>query len=92
MTLLTPVQILHSELETALQSVQSQLEATEAELEKQRTLNEQLETDLLHMDSRKEGGANGASPSPLNGRASPVDVLAGLDIGKKSNVSIPFPF
>ncbi|KAI0780119.1 CASP C terminal-domain-containing protein [Fomes fomentarius] len=94
---LTKFRILHAELESALQSVQSQLEATESELEKQHALNEKLETDLLQMDQRKDGGVNGTS-SPANGTgsATPVDVLAGLDLGKKSgetparNTPIPF--
>ena len=64
--------------------MQSQLEATELELEKQRTLNEKLETDLLQMDQRKpDGGING-SHSPANGASTPADVLAGLDLGKKA--------
>ena len=79
-------------METALQSVQSQLEATEAELERQRALNEKLETDLLHMDQRQsEGGVNGSSASPANGTSTPVDVLAGLELGKKNTVRIKSP-
>ncbi|KAI0743499.1 CASP C terminal-domain-containing protein [Daedaleopsis nitida] len=96
---LTKIRILHSELEAALHSVQSRLDATESELEKQRALNEQLETDLLQMDHRNDAGANGASPSPANGTSTPVDVLAGLDLGKKdkkmkdsSTRSTPIPF
>ncbi|KAI9060254.1 hypothetical protein FKP32DRAFT_1595655 [Trametes sanguinea] len=92
---LTKFRILHAELETALQSVQSQLAATESELEKQRALNEKLETDLLQMDQRKgDGGANGVSPSPANGTSTPVDVLA--ELGKKPSESsarnTPIPF
>ncbi|KAI0358369.1 hypothetical protein OH77DRAFT_1494092 [Trametes cingulata] len=92
---LTKFRILHAELETALQSVQSQLAATESELEKQRALNEKLETDLLQMDQRKaDGGLNGISPSPANGSSTPVDVLA--ELGKKPSDSparnTPIPF
>ncbi|KAI0630292.1 CASP C terminal-domain-containing protein [Trametes polyzona] len=89
---LTKFRILHAELETALQSVQYQLAATESELEKQRALNEKLETDLLQMDQRK--GENGISPSPANGSSTPVDVLA--ELGKKPSDSparnTPIPF
>ncbi|KAI0374103.1 hypothetical protein BV20DRAFT_1033504 [Pilatotrama ljubarskyi] len=92
---LTKFRILHAELETALQSVQSQLAATESELEKQRALNEKLETDLLQMDQRKgDGGMNGISASPANGSSTPVDVLA--ELGKKPSDSparnTPIPF
>ncbi|KAI0663567.1 CASP C terminal-domain-containing protein [Cubamyces menziesii] len=90
---LTKFRILHAELETALQSVQSQLAATEFELEKQRALNEKLETDLLQMDQRKgDAGQNGVNPSP--GTSTPVDVLA--ELGKKTSDSparnTPIPF
>ncbi|KAI1794075.1 CASP C terminal-domain-containing protein [Ganoderma leucocontextum] len=90
---LTKFRILHGELEAALHSVQSQLEVTESELDKQRALNEKLETDLLQMDQRK--GDTGAT-SPANGTSTPVDVLAGLELGKKSGESparnTPIPF
>lgn len=76
-------QILHGELEAALQSMEVQLSATESELEKQRALNEKLETDLLQMDQRKADG--GLTPSHVNGSATPVDVLA--ELGKKTSVS-----
>ena len=76
---------MHGELEAALQSMRSQLEATESELDKQRALNEKLETDLLQMDQRKGDVAGGASPA--NGTSTPVDVLAGLELGKKPGVS-----
>ena len=78
------MQILHAELETALQSVQLQLEATESELEKQRALNEKLETDLLQMDQRKADGGISGAHTPANGTSTPADVLAGLDLGKKT--------
>ncbi|OJT15752.1 Protein CASP [Trametes pubescens] len=89
---LTRFRILHGELEAALQSMETQLSATESELEKQRALNEKLETDLLHMDQRKADG--GLTPSHANGSATPVDVLA--ELGKKPSDSpartTPIPF
>ena len=64
--------------------MQSQLVATESELEKQRTLNEKLENDLLQMDQRKtDGGINGTH-SPANGASASTDALAGIDLGKKT--------
>ncbi len=72
--------------------MQSQLEATESELERQRSLNEKLEIDLLQMDQRpSEGGMNGSTSSPANGTSSPVDVLAGLELGKKNHVRLECP-
>ncbi|KAI0823762.1 CASP C terminal-domain-containing protein [Trametes gibbosa] len=91
---LTKFRIIHAELESALQSVQSQLDATESELEKQRVLNEKLETDLLQMDQH-DGGLNGLGASPANGSSTSLDVLA--ELGKKDvqdtparNTPIPF--
>ncbi|TBU33882.1 CASP C terminal-domain-containing protein [Dichomitus squalens] len=93
---LTKFRIMHGELEAALQSVKSQLELTESELDKQRALNEKLETDLLQMDQRK--GDTGDRASSANGTSTPVDVLASLELGKKAGVSesparsTPIPF
>ncbi|EJF65373.1 hypothetical protein DICSQDRAFT_50703 [Dichomitus squalens LYAD-421 SS1] len=84
---LTKFRIMHGELEAALQSVKSQLEVTESELDKQRALNEKLETDLLQMDQRK--GDTGDRASSANGTSTPVDVLASLELGKKAGVSSP---
>lgn len=62
-------------------NARSDLEATSAELEKQRALNDKLENDLLQLETHK--------PKNVNGDATPAedDVLAGLDLGKKSTVS-----
>ncbi len=77
-------QILHAELEASLLGIQSDLAATEADLQKQRVLNEKLENDLLQMDShRPNGDASGAGTPDLG---APSDALAGLDLGKKSTV------
>ncbi|KAF8919832.1 CASP C terminal-domain-containing protein [Mucidula mucida] len=85
---LTKFRILHSELETSLQAAQDRLSSTANELEKQRDLNEKLENDLLSMNKH---GVNGDSiPSESS------DVLAGLDLGKKSDSTsvrtTPIPF
>lgn len=84
------LQILHGELEASLRAAQAELAFTESELEKQRTLNEKLETDLLQMDQRKlNGELNGVADYESSRADSPqLDALAGLDLGKKPNVSV----
>lgn len=86
------VQILHGELEASLQATRAELERTEAELEKQRELNEKLENDLLQMDQRKPlGGPNGTASPAVQSEAGEagLDMLAGLDLGKKQSVRLP---
>lgn len=61
-------------------AAQAQLDATESELEKQRMLNEKLETDLLQMDQRKPNGEVGFDSPTL----SALDGLAGIELGKKT--------
>ena len=60
---------------------QSELAAAEAELDKQRVLNNKLENDLLQLETH--------NPKGINGDATPIesDVLAGLDLKKKNGVS-----
>ena len=71
-------QILHRELEATLCATQEKLEATDMELEKQKTLNEKLENDLLSMNTANTDVASDP------GR----DLLTGLERSKKSAVSI----
>ena len=71
-------QILHGELEASLQSVQSELAMTSSELEKQRALNEKLENDLLQMQ------AHNPKTVVFDAVSEDPDVLAGLDLGKKT--------
>ncbi|ESK96561.1 golgi membrane protein [Moniliophthora roreri MCA 2997] len=81
---LTRFRILHGELEASLQSTQERLSATSSELEKQKSLNEKLENDLLSMNNHKTNDTPDTS-----------DVLSGLDIGKKTDSSArstPIPF
>jgi len=91
---LTKFRILHAELEASLLGVQSDLAATEADLQKQRALNEKLENDLLQMDSHKPNGDASGAGTPDFG--APSDALAGLDLGKKSTDTptrhSPIPF
>lgn len=65
-------------------NAQSELAAAEAELEKQRALNDKLENDLLQLETHNPKGTNGdAAPADS-------DVLAGLDLGKKPAVRFQF--
>lgn len=76
-------------MEASLRATQAELAATEAELEKQNALNDKLENDLLQMDQRKSNGdSNGAAGTSDSATANSGDVLAGLDLGKKSDVRI----
>ncbi|KAF5380342.1 hypothetical protein D9615_004565 [Tricholomella constricta] len=86
---LTKFRILHGELEESLQAAQDQIQNMGTELEKQKTLNEKLENDLLSMNKHRSDGA--ATPSEPG-----ADVLAGLDLGTKkpsdSNARTAIPF
>jgi hypothetical protein len=69
-------------------AAQADLAGAEAELEKQRTLNEKLENDLLQIQTH-----NPTPKTMLDGQNTPAedDVLAGLDLGKKLTVGISRP-
>ena len=83
------MQILHGELEASLQAAQAELDATDTELEKQKALNEKLENDLLEMDQRKgSGDISGVASSSDIASMGSIDMLAGLDLGKKTSVSV----
>ncbi|KAJ3772944.1 CASP C terminal-domain-containing protein [Lentinula raphanica] len=81
---LTKYRILHGELEASLQHAQRELEATSAELDKQKNLNEKLENDLLSLNRPNGTG------SPLGSS----DILAGLEVDRKESSarSTPIPF
>ncbi|KAJ3803282.1 CASP C terminal-domain-containing protein [Lentinula aff. detonsa] len=84
---LTKFRILHGELEASLHHAQGDLEATSAELEKQRSLNEKLENDLLSLNKP----TGNVTPSGSS------DVLAGLEVGQRVTLessarSTPVPF
>ncbi|TFY80606.1 hypothetical protein EWM64_g3405 [Hericium alpestre] len=97
---LTKYRILHSELESSLQSVRDELATTSAELEKQHELNERLENDLLQLDQREQNGRVNGTDTPSS-EVDPDDIFAGLDLGRKGkgiandtpvrNTPIPFP-
>ncbi|KZT10961.1 uncharacterized protein LAESUDRAFT_721378 [Laetiporus sulphureus 93-53] len=94
---LTKFRILHGELEASLQAAQAQLDATQSELDKQKVLNEKLENDLLEMDQRKgSGDISGVASSSDIASMGSIDMLAGLDLGKKTSDSsartTPIPF
>ena len=69
------LQILHAELEDSLRSERQQLETSTKELHKQRELNEKLENDLLSINKENSTRTSGEMDQ---------DVLANLDIGKKT--------
>ncbi|KZV74458.1 hypothetical protein PENSPDRAFT_206091 [Peniophora sp. CONT] len=86
---LAKFRILHSELEASLAQARGELGTASSELEKQRSLNERLENDLLMLDRRGQGNGNG---SVKEGRddGDESDALAGLDIGgRKSKAPAP---
>lgn len=64
-----------------MRAAEDQLSFASSELEKQKVLNEKLETDLLAVEKQK---LNGAAITPSD---SGTDLLAGLDIGKPTAVS-----
>lgn len=73
-------------MEASLKTVQEQLTLTSSELDKQKVLNEKLENDLLAMNKHSKtngtvGNADGSGV--LTPADSQIDVLAGLDLGKK---------
>ncbi|KAH0827413.1 CASP C terminal-domain-containing protein [Lanmaoa asiatica] len=71
---LTRFRILHTSLEESLKSTQSELDTARAELSKQKSLNEKLETDLLTLDNHS------AKPPNTSGSTSVDDALAGLGL------------
>ena len=86
-------QILHNELEASLQSVEEQLAFTSSELDKQKVLNEKLENDLVAMNKHNKPNGNGAGVGAdgtgaltPSGTDSQTNLLAGLELGKKSTV------
>ncbi|KAG2016154.1 hypothetical protein CC2G_009349 [Coprinopsis cinerea AmutBmut pab1-1] len=82
---LTKFRILHNELQESLKNVENKLDSTSAELAKQKELNEKLENDLLAINNPDEK-ANGSA----NKSGDDDDILANLDVGKKSAVSTLF--
>ncbi|KAJ3567586.1 hypothetical protein NP233_g6271 [Leucocoprinus birnbaumii] len=78
---LTKFRILHGELEASLEASQAQLENATSELEKQKSLNEKLENDLLSMGSNDKNANGDGTHMPAD------DVLASLEISKKPTAS-----
>lgn len=70
-----------------MRSAKEELGSSKEELEKQKQLNERLETDLLQLNKHVNGNATG--PGEKSRSATPSkqqDGLAGLNIGSKGNV------
>lgn len=86
---LTKFRINYAELEESLRSTQEKLAISIADLEKQKTLNEKLENDLLQMDKHQ---ALTLPDDPLSTKiagSSSHDLLADLDLGKKAHTPSP---
>ncbi|CUA66883.1 Protein CASP [Saccharomyces cerevisiae S288c] [Rhizoctonia solani] len=76
---LTKIRVAHSELESSLQAVSEEVVHARMELEKQTSLNERLENDLLQINQRTSNGATEEEIAP-----SSQDGLSGLNLGRKS--------
>jgi homeobox protein cut-like len=86
---LAKFRILHGELETALRAAEEKLVQAEAEVRRQRELNEKLENDLLAVDNHWNGDTNyiGDATAPESQNAAKSeDGLAGIELGKKAPV------
>ncbi|KIY74451.1 hypothetical protein CYLTODRAFT_416284 [Cylindrobasidium torrendii FP15055 ss-10] len=89
---LTKIRILHGELGSSLDAARESADAKEAELKKQKMLNEKLETDLM------SAGTGNATPT-TDSKDIELDVLADLgkpkesgDGGSSSVRTTPIPF
>lgn len=87
---LAKFRVLHDELETSLRVTEEKLASSDAELNKQKALNERLENDLLHLEQHKQ------EPSTSRDRgddltSSSVDLLADLDLGSRRPTVRTFP-
>lgn len=71
-------------MEASIQAAEERLVSTNAELEKQKALNEKLENDLVHMDNHNMNGRGDGAVTPLE--SNPLDALAGIELGKKLSV------
>lgn len=74
-----------------MRSVSEDLLNNQNELEKQKLLNDKLETDLLQVNNHING--TGAGSTDKSGTSSPAgpsqqEGLAGLNIGQKGNVGL----
>ncbi|KAH7339558.1 CASP C terminal-domain-containing protein [Rhizoctonia solani] len=77
---LTKIRVAHSELESSLQAISEEIIHTREELEKQTSLNEKLENDLLQINQRASNGAAEREEAAPSGQ----DGLSGLNLGRKS--------
>ncbi|CAE7146035.1 unnamed protein product [Rhizoctonia solani] len=77
---LTKLRVAHSELESSLQAVSEEVIHARTELEKQTSLNEKLENDLLQINQRASNGI----PEKEESAPGSQDGLSGLNLGRKS--------
>ncbi|EJU04049.1 Golgi vesicle transport-related protein [Dacryopinax primogenitus] len=83
---LTKFRILHSELEENLRKTQRGLAESQDQLQKQSSLNDKLENDLLQLNTTTPDARRSMSGTPVPNGA-PQEGLAGLSIGVKPPVS-----
>ncbi|ELU42507.1 CASP protein [Rhizoctonia solani AG-1 IA] len=81
---LTKIRVAHSELELSLQAVSEEVIHTRTELEKQTSLNERLENDLLQINQRASNGPVEKEETIPSGQ----EGLSGLNLGRKSTVRV----
>jgi homeobox protein cut-like len=80
---LTKFRILHNDLEASLRAAEERIQSTASELERQKELNEKLETDLFSVN-QQQAEIEAQPPSQTS-----ADILSGLNIGKKPSSDTP---
>lgn len=75
---MTP-KISHGEIEATLQAITETLTHTRADLDKQRSLNERLETDLLQLNPRVHAASSSVKPNGTAGSGASTPAESGLD-------------
>ena len=81
----------HEDLSLLSTTLEDTLATTQAELDKQKTLNERLENDLLSVN-KHNGGSSSSASAPEKATGSGPGGLAGLDLGGKApTVSLSRP-
>jgi hypothetical protein len=77
--LLTTPKISHGEMEATLQAITDTLAHTRADLDKQKSLNERLETDLLQLNPHVRPASSSVVPNGATGSGTPTPAETGLD-------------
>ena len=77
--------ILHDELEASLRQISDELADTKEDLDKQKVLNDRLESDLLQMEQHQPNGTRVQSP---DNASEDQDPLTSLNLGTKKTVRL----